>query len=241
MKLLYQFYKWLIFAPLFFISTVVLGLLLALTIRFNPVFVSRWVPRLWARFNYRITPAGLSVEGEQHINKNQSYIIVANHLSQFDIFVLYGWMMLDLKWVMKKELRNVFVIGPVCALMGHVFLDRSNRQASMRMLQDLKEQLRPGMSVLFFPEGTRSRDSVLKRFKKGAFVTAKDLGLPVLPVTIIGTEKILPPGSLDLYPGTARMIIHPPISSEEVSELSEEALMIQARESIASALPEGYV
>lgn len=239
-RFFYWFYRWLVYAPLFFTSTFIAGLMVTVIIPFFATFASRWIPRFWARFNYRITPAGLSIEGEQNFDRKQSYVIVANHLSQFDIFVLYGWLMLDIKWVMKKELRKVPVIGPVCALMGHIFLDRSNRMESLRMLQELKENLRPGTSILFFPEGTRSRDSVLKRFKKGAFVTAKDLDLPLLPVTVFGTEKILPPSSVALYPGRAQMIIHPPIPVEEVREHSAESLLRTARDQIASALPEGY-
>jgi 1-acyl-sn-glycerol-3-phosphate acyltransferase len=112
---------------------------------------------------------------------------------------------------MKKELRGIPGLGASCERMGHIFVDRSSALAATRTLEAARDRATEGASVLFFPEGTRSPDGALGAFKRGAFRMALDLGLPILPMTIIGTRTILPPGSRDLRPGRARLIIHPPI------------------------------
>ncbi len=236
LRLLYQPYKWLVYAPLLGSITVAVFILLVLGRLVAPVLTRRVIPRWWARACYSITPARARTTGDQDLDTTRSYVVVANHISQFDIFLLHGWLDLDLKWVMKKELRKAPIIGAASALMGHVFLDRSDREDSIRRLQQLRQDLRPGMSVMFFPEGTRSRGGQLMKFKKGAFMTAKDLGLPILPVTIQGTYRILPPDTMDLYPGTGSLHIHPPVEVDEVQSLPAEELGDKVRGIIASAI-----
>lgn len=233
---LYQIYKWCIYIPMLLLSTVVNFIGVVITAVFSPRLASRWFASFWARSLLRMVPAGLNVIEDHPLDRAQSYIVVANHLSLFDIPVLYGWLNLDLKWVMKKELRKVPLIGYGCEKMGHIFLDRSNRQSALKQLQELKDSLQPGTSILFFPEGTRSRDGVMRPFKVGAFLMAKDLDLPVLPVTVRDTDTILPPDGMDLRPSRAQMIIHSPISVDEVRASTPEALRDKARASIAAAL-----
>ena len=91
--------------------------------------------------------------------------------------------------------------------------------------------------VIFFPEGTRSRDGKLKRFKKGAFRMAMDLDLPILPITVTGTRDVLPAGTSDLLPGSAKLVIHPPVSVKGISADGCQQLMNETREIIASSLP----
>ncbi len=145
-----------------------------------------------------VTPMRVSVEGRENLDPKQSYVLVSNHQSQYDIFLLYGWLGVDFKWVMKKELRKVLGIGVACDRLGHIFIDRSNHAAALATLETAKERIVDGTSVIFFPEGTRSRDGQLKKFKKGAFRMAVDLGLPILPLTVTGTRDVLPAGTSDL-------------------------------------------
>lgn len=236
LKSLYQPYKWLAVPPLFITITFLLFIPCVVLSVFNPSWGSRYAARPWARLNLWLTPAALRVSNAAFYDPNQSYIVVANHMSQYDIFALYGWLDLDLKWVMKKELRGVPLIGYACKIMGHIFIDRQNREAAVKALQDAKRHFRNGTSVLFFPEGTRSRDGRMLAFKKGAFVMAKDLELPILPITILGTEKILPSDTFDLLPGRAQLVIHRPIPVEQVRALPSEELMRLAQNRIASAL-----
>jgi len=115
---------------------------------------------------------------------------------------------------MKKELRNVPALGVACEKLEHIYIDRSDKAMALKSLNDAKKIIRNGTSVIFFPEGTRSRTGQMGEFKKGAFIMAIDMGIPILPITITGTDKILPPGTINLMPGRAVMTIHPPISVE---------------------------
>jgi 1-acyl-sn-glycerol-3-phosphate acyltransferase len=202
----------------------------------RPKTLARVFARSWARINSWFTPMLVRVEGRHHMDPGHSYVIVCNHQSQYDIFVLYGWLNTDFKWVMKQELRNIPVIGVACDKLGHIYVDRSNREAAMASIEAAKSRITGGTSVLFFPEGTRSRDGQLKRFKKGAFYFAVDLQLPLLPITINGTRQILPSDTLDLFPGRATMTIHAPIGVEgyQRGNISELAALVRAR--IASGL-----
>ena len=97
----------------------------------RPKILSRIFGTSWARINSWFTPMMVSVRGRQHIDPGQSYVIVCNHQSQYDIFVLYGWLGIDFKWIMKQELRNIPVIGVACEKLGHIYVDRSNREAAL--------------------------------------------------------------------------------------------------------------
>jgi len=233
---MYQVYKYLVYVPWLLLWTALNFLGVVLVAPFSPRKASRWFGGMWGRGLFRVVPARLQILGAENLDQGASYIVVANHLSLIDIPILYGWLKLDLKWVMKKELRKMPFIGPACALMGHIFLDRSDREAALGTLREVKSSLLPGTSILFFPEGTRSRDGRLRGFKMGAFLMAHDLDLPVLPVTIRNADKILTPDGMDLHPGSAQMIIHPPIDVDQVRASSPEDLRDRARDIIASEL-----
>ena len=235
---LYQPYKWLFFIP--FVtggSTVLMGLgavLLAATL--GPRAGSRICGVLWARLHTYLTPVSVTVLGRRNIDPKQSYVVVANHQSNFDIFLLYGWLGVDFKWVMKRELRKAPFLGVACEKLGHIYIDRSNTQAAIASLRDAKRKIVNGTSVLFFPEGTRSRSGELLEFKKGAFQMALDLGLPILPVTITGTRKVLPPKTLDLFPGPVRMQFHAPVDVSGTTRETMDDLISRVRGIIQSGL-----
>jgi 1-acyl-sn-glycerol-3-phosphate acyltransferase len=235
----YQPYKYLVLLPFLTATTILLGTLtVVLSLVANPSTVSRICGVTWAWLNARATPIRVKVHGRRSIDPGQSYVIVANHRSHYDVFVLYGWLGIDFKWVMKAELRRIPGLGIGCEKVGHIFIDRSDHQAAMRSLEEAKRKITGGTSVIFFPEGTRSRKGELGRFKKGAFRMAKDLQLPILPVTVLGTREILPPGGFDVLPGTAELWIHEPIPAEEVDRQDVIELMERARAAIATALPD---
>jgi 1-acyl-sn-glycerol-3-phosphate acyltransferase len=234
LRILYQPYKWLIFGPLLVCTTFLCGALafLGATLtgpRFGSIFGI-----IWARLNSIVTPMVVETRGKHNIDTTQSYVIISNHQSQYDIFVLYGWLGIDFKWVMKQELRRVPALGVACERIGHIFIDRSNTAAALRSLDEAKSKIVNGTSVIFFPEGTRSRDGKLGSFKKGAFRMALDLGIPILPVTISGTRSILPTQSIDLFPGRARMTIHPPVDISGYDKDNLKTLMETTRDIIAS-------
>jgi 1-acyl-sn-glycerol-3-phosphate acyltransferase len=232
---LYQIYAWLIFFPLVILLTLIASALTILCATLiSPKWASAIVPPAWGRVLTYLTPVRVIVEGGEHANRGQSYVVTINHQSMYDIIIVYGWLKLDLKWVIKKELRKMPGIGLGCEKAGHIFVDRRKPKQAAKAIRDALSRLGDGVGVLFFPEGTRSLDGRLLPFKSGAFRLAKEQGLPVLPVTLVGTRGVLPAQSLRVFPGSVRMVIHPPISPEgkAVDELVEET-----RQAIASALP----
>lgn len=235
--MLYQPYKWLVFIPFLVLTTVLLGIPGCFIGWFiSPKLASKLSAVTWAKLNAWATPMFVKVSGREHINPKQSYVIVCNHQSHYDIFVLYGWLGIDFKWVMKKELRKVPVLGEVCDAMGHIYIDRNDSTSAIEEINRAKERIVNGTSVLFFPEGTRSMTGEMGHFKKGAFKMALDLSLPVLPVTIRGTRDVLPAKSLNLLPGQAQMIIHEPIETGSYTEANIEILMEKSRKVIEGAM-----
>lgn len=235
----YQLYVWLIFLPLFIILTLVFsGLTVLFSILVNPHFASRVFAVTWARWLAWLTPISVRVEGAQNADRDRSYIVASNHQSMYDIIVVYGWLALDLKWVMKQELRKMPAIGIGCEKAGHIFIDRRSPQRARKALDEALARLGQGIGILFFVEGTRSNDGHLLSFKKGAFRTAIEQQIPLLPVTLIGTRDIMPNGTVKLFPGAARMVVHPCIETEGMDASHTEELLARSREVIASAMPQ---
>jgi 1-acyl-sn-glycerol-3-phosphate acyltransferase len=234
---LYQPYKWLFVIPFMALNTLIFGIIAVfISILINQRIGSYFGGVIWSRLNAFITPMFVTVTGRQHIDSKQSYVIISNHQSLYDIFLIYGWLGVDIKWVMKKELAKIPGIGFGSKKVGHIFLDRSNSRVALESLNEAKKKLVDGTSVVIFPEGTRSQTGQLGPFKKGAFKLALDLGLPILPITISGTRKILPTGTVDLMPGKAIMMIHRPIEIKNHTDESLKDLLTSARDIIAAPL-----
>lgn len=235
----YQLYVWLIFFPLVLILTLLFSSLTVIfSILVNSNFASRVFAVTWAKWLAWLTPISVTVSGAENADRGRSYVVVSNHQSMYDILVVYGWLALDLKWVMKQELRKVPAIGIGCEKAGHIFVDRNNPKRAQQALNEALQRLGNGVGILFFAEGTRSMDGRLLPFKKGAFRTAIEQQLPILPVTVVGTCDILPNKTVKLFPGPARLVIHPGIETGgmDISQLDD--LIDASRQVIASALPE---
>ena len=239
--LLYQPYKWLVFAPLLVLSTCFfVGLGVIVIIIFDDRTANKTTGAWWSRFNAFMTPMRVEVTGREHVKEGQSYIVVSNHQSLYDIFVLFGWLRMDLKWVIKKELRTFPVFGYAAEKGGNVLIDRSNPKEAYESLQKAREKIMGGTSLIVLPEGTRSRTGELGEFKRGAFWLAEQLGVPVLPITIINTRNILPPDTLDLYPGRAVMKIHPPVDVGQYELDSFDMLIADVRNTIDLGLQDDW-
>ena len=218
------------------INTLICGILaVSLSLLINQKVGSFVGGVIWSRINTIFTPAIVDVEGTENVDKKQSYVIVANHLSTFDIFSLYGWLGIDIKFVMKKEIKKYPGVGFGSQAVGHIFIDRSSTAEAIKSINAAKEKIKDGTSVIFFPEGTRSKTNQLLPFKKGAFRLAFDLELPLLPVTINGTERVWPTGTYNLFPGKVKLTIHPPIDIHEYGEANIQQLISDAKAVIASA------
>jgi len=236
---LYQIYAWLVVIPLGLLLTLIAGwLTMLVAVVWSPRAASRYVAAKWGRVIAWLTPMLVSVEGAENANPDRTYVVVCNHQSQYDIFLVYGWLNLDLKWVMKAELRKVPGVGIGCEKAGHIFVDRGNPEQTRKAVSDALERVGDGVGILFFAEGSRSADGRLRPFKKGAFRIAVAQGLPILPITIIGTRDIQRPKSMLIFPGKARMVIHPAIEVDGKDTGDIRSLMCATREVINSALPD---
>jgi 1-acyl-sn-glycerol-3-phosphate acyltransferase len=234
----YQPYKWLILIPVGFLLTLVFGTLAVIfSIVLNQKTGSFIGGAIWSRTIGLLTPMFVRIEGKENIAKSKSYIITPNHQSMYDVFALYGWIGLDIRWIMKKEIRKIPGVGIGSEKVGHIFLDRSNRRSALKSLEEAKQKLSNGSSVVIFPEGTRGNGKTLLPFKRGAFKLALDLGLPILPVTINGTNRILHGKSkINILPGKACLHIHKPIDIEGYNEENIKELMVRVKTSIESKL-----
>ena len=239
LQLLYLPYQWLIYLPFLAINTLIFGVLaVVFSLIFNARVGSYIGGVIWSRLNSWLVPMIVKVEGRKNIDPKTSYIVLTNHQSAYDIFLVYGWIGIDIKWVMKKELRKVPGLGFGSEKVGHIFLDRSNSRAAFDSLNIAKKKLVNGTSVVIFPEGTRSKTGNPGIFKRGAFKLALDLELPILPVSLINTRNILPAGSMKIFPGKVKMVIHKPIGIDGYDEKNMNELIEKVRNQICSILPD---
>ena len=237
LRILVVVYEWIFLVPILGASTAIVGgMCLALCLVVEPATAGRWCGKAWAKINAFSAFMRVEVEGAEHIERGRSYVVAANHQSQLDILVVYGWLDMDFRWVMKKELRKVPVLGIACEKLGHIFVDRADRSTAIAAINQAVERIPEGTSIFFFPEGTRSRSGSLLPFKKGAFRMAVDFQMPILPVSIVGTHQLLPAGTLRLRPGKARLIIHSPIETAGCGTSHIPGLMQQTRKTITSVL-----
>ena len=172
------------------------------------------VPRYWGRIIAWLSGVRVQFSGTGHLDHGQPYIFAANHQSQFDIFVLQGYFDFDFRWLAKLELFKVPVFGYAMRLAGYVPVDRTNGRRAVKSLDEAAARIAGGTSVIIFPEGTRSSDGSLLKFKSGAMVLAIKAGVPVVPVAIIGTHGVLPKGKLLARPGQVRIRVGKPIETK---------------------------
>lgn len=191
---------------------------------------------IWAKILCTTALVRVRAEGREHVSPDSTYVFTANHQSIFDVFLVYGWLGTKFRWVMKKEIRHIPFIGKACEMMGHIFIDRSNAVAAKKSIEAAERRLKSGGSIFIFPEGTRTKDGAVGKFKRGAFVMARDLQLPVVPATIAGAYEVMPYHSWLIHPGTIRLIIHHPIEASLMDEERMNLTIAQIRNTIASSL-----
>ncbi|HXE91447.1 MAG TPA: lysophospholipid acyltransferase family protein [Terriglobales bacterium] len=181
--------------------------------------------------------AGIRVEilGRERLDQNRAYIFMCNHVSNVDPPIVVPLIPGRTSVLVKKELFRIPLLSRAMRLGSLVPVDRSNREAAIASLEAAADVLRQGIHMTIFPEGTRSRDGKLLPLKKGPFYLAMDTGVPIVPMTILGTFEIMAKGSLVIRKGTATLIFHDPVDPKDFP--SREALMEAVREKIAEPLP----
>lgn len=191
----------------------------------------------WAMIRLLLLP--VRVEGREHLEDTQSYVIIPNHQGSFDIFLVFGFLDRHFKWMMKSELRQMPFVGKACEAAGFIFVDQKAGPKKLKATHDrAREILQGGTSVVVFPEGARTWDGQLRRFKRGAFQLADELQLPLLPVTINGSFHVLPRsrgfGFVTWHP--LSMTIHPPVRMQGSGSDAEHEMMERTAAIIQSAL-----
>ncbi|HVO66094.1 MAG TPA: lysophospholipid acyltransferase family protein [Syntrophales bacterium] len=172
------------------------------------------VANIWARMLLILTSIKVEIIGAENISKG-SQIFMANHQSDFDIFIVLAHLPGQFRWIVKKELFNVPLFGKAMRNAGYIEIDRQNRERAMQSLDQAARKIREGKSVMSFPEGTRSRNGKIKPFKQGMFYLAIKSGVPIVPISIIGAGEIMPKRSLLIKPGKITMVIDKPIDVSE--------------------------
>ena len=211
----YWLWQFLIAWPILWLLTMFTGIFTVCTARWrNAEFVHK-EQQFWSRAFFRLMFIPVSVDGAEHIQPGQSYVFVANHQSMFDVWLVYGWLPVIFKWLMKAELRKVPFIGSGCKAAGHIFVERRSAKAALASLKEVEKQLTGGVCTVIFPEGTCTLTGEMGRFKRGAFQIAIDLGLPVIPLSLDGCYDVLPKGRLYVKRHPVHMHIGEPIDLKQ--------------------------
>lgn len=243
MTTIYKIYQFCIAAPLIILATGITATIMAVgSTLFSAHFWGYWPGVMWAKFVCRILLLPVNTSGHELLDKNTSYVFVANHQGAFDIFLLYGYLGRNFKWMMKKELRRAPMIGKACESAGHIFVDKSGPKAIQNTVEQGRRVLRGGTSLVIFPEGARSYTGHMSTFRKGAFMLADELQMPVVPITIDGSFDILPrmKGINFVNRRPLNMTIHKPIYPIGQGEENMKHICQESYDAIMSGLPEEY-
>lgn len=242
MYIFYFLYQWLIFVPIFFVLTVITALATLLGCTFgNGGFWGYWPGHIWAKFACWLALCPVKVEGRENIDPKTSYIFVANHQGAYDIFLLFGFLNQNFRWMLRKGIKKLPLIGRACDSAGQIWVDEHGTSGIIHTVRQALGTLKGGTSMIIFPEGTRTADGHMNRFKKGAFSIAAMLRLPVVPVTIDGSYDVLKKGSPLLHPHRLTLIIHQPlpaVTKTEGNEAGVDRLLHDSQRIIAESLGE---
>ncbi|HEX7794134.1 MAG TPA: lysophospholipid acyltransferase family protein [Vicinamibacterales bacterium] len=218
--------------PLTILAASVVSLLLA--VGGLPATRGHWIYVGCARLCLWIGGTRLDVQDADRIDSQRTYVVVPNHESNWDSpCVTAGLTQLTLRFVVKREVMRIPIFGQALRLTGNVSVVRSDTEKDVREIWRAMHRRLPGISVVFFAEGTRSPDGALHPFKLGAFATAVGLGLPILPVGIAGTYAIWPKGTFRLRRGSVIMKIGEPIPTEGLTYADHTDLRDRTYESVA--------
>jgi 1-acyl-sn-glycerol-3-phosphate acyltransferase len=189
--------------------------------------------RFWAKGNLWACGVKVRTQGLERLDPCKAYLFMSNHQSQFDILALISVLdAFQLRWVAKQELRKVPVLGLCIQRTHQIIVDRESRTQAVATIRRVKELLNAGISVLFFPEGTRSKDGQLLPFKPGGFAVAVETGVPVVPVTVNGSRAIMPSGDWKVRAGEIEIVLSEPIHLSK--KTAREALLLKVQEVIAA-------
>jgi len=193
--------------------------------------------RFWAKGNLWACGVKVRVQGLERLDPRRAYLFMSNHQSQFDILALMSVLdSFQLRWVAKQELRKIPVLGACMQRTHQILVDRESRTQAVATIRRVKELLHAGISVLFFPEGTRSKDGHLLPFKPGGFAVAVETGVPVVPVTVNGSRAVLPSGDWKVRAGQIDITLSEPVRIDPQlnKKAAREELLMKVQQAIAA-------
>ena len=221
--------------PLIYLYTVVMGSLSLLVSFFDPEGRRQhWCASTWSRMIARTAGARVRVYGTEHLRAGASYVFLSTHQSYMDIPVMLGYLPAQLRIAAKREVFMIPFLGWHMTRAGHISINRAASAEAVASLRKAAGEVREGVSVFLYPEGTRSRDGALQPFKKGGFKFAMQTGLPVVPVTIKGSRQVLPRDSIIFRPGDIEMHLDEPIPTLGLADADLPALMEKVRAAMES-------
>ena len=247
MKYLYRLYQLFIALPLFCVWTIIISLTVAIGCTLGGGHWFGYYPgKSWGWLSLKFFLLPVRVEGREHLQKNQSYVFVANHQGMFDIFLIFGHLGRQFKWMMKYQLRKMPFIGFACARSHQIFVDKRGASKIKRSYDQARQILQGGISLCVFPEGARTFTGHMGSFRRGAFMLADELQLPVVPLTINGSFDVMPRQRdyhfINWHPLT--LTIHEPIAPiGQGPENIKHAMDVSYQQIMSALVPEyqGYV
>lgn len=245
MKILFYSILYPLVRPFYLMSLILNTAVLAIVIILISPFdrrgnVVHYIGKFWALLNVYLSGTRLHIVGKDRIRRNRPYIVMSNHQSLFDVWALIGKMPLQLRWIVKGDIRKMPLFGYALERMGHIYVDKAGGRNMVRSLESAARKIREGTSVVIFPEGTRSRDGRLQKFHRGGAVIALRAGVPVLPVAVNGGRFVLPKNTLDLLPGKIRIVVGESIDPASFGKHQAEELLEAVRSAIEKNLDLDY-
>jgi 1-acyl-sn-glycerol-3-phosphate acyltransferase len=179
---------------------------------------AHWCARTWARLILATTGVEVDVSGLERLDRDRAYVFVSNHQSIYDIPIIFWSLPYQVRILAKASLGSVPFIGWHLRRTGHMLVDRKNPTRALHIFARASKLMTQGLCLIVFPEGTRSRDGRVAPFKGGSFFLALRTGLPVVPLSIVGTRHVMLKGRLATYPGQVKLVVHEPIDTHGLTE-----------------------
>ncbi len=199
--------------PAISVYTIVLGTLsIGSSLFESRGYFAHWCARTWSRLILVTTGVHVAVEGLERLVPGRTYVFVSNHQSIYDIPIVFWSLPYQLRIIAKESLGSFPFLGWHLRRTGHMLVDRRRPDRS-RIFKWASHLTSQGLSLIVFPEGTRSHDGHVGRFKGGSFLVALQAGLPVVPLSVVGSRHVMLKGRLATYPGRVRLVIHDPIDT----------------------------
>ena len=224
---------WLI--PAISVYTIVMGTVSLVSCLVDPSGrLAHGCARAWSWLILATTGVRVQVTGRDRLARDRSYVFVANHQSIYDIPILFASLPFQLRIIAKASLAYIPVLGWHLRQAGHLLVNRVGPGAMT--LTRMAQIMRRGHSLMVFPEGTRSIDGRLRRFKRGVFLGAIEAGLPIVPVVMIGSRHVMLKGRLMTCPGEVQLVIHAPLPTRDLNQSAAGALAERAHDIIATTV-----